>query len=146
MANQLRELVNAPNLILFTKIITVSSMGIYAGSAYNYNAVIMPSLRKFASTFQIANIAVSVMGASILYFRTKDTYYLLGALLMASMLPYNKTLVYPINKKLLDIRKHGGNDSKVEEILAKWDSLHFVRTLLSFGATVSTLYAGLRKP
>ncbi|KAF9356806.1 hypothetical protein BGX26_004720 [Mortierella sp. AD094] len=159
MAIHLRAFTDTNNLLLVTKILTVSSMGIFAGSAVNYNTIIMPSLRQFASSsslavwaamymrakpFQILHITVSVIGASVLYFKTKDPYHLAGALLMAGIVPYNKIFVYPINKKLLDIRKNSRDDPKVEEILAQWDSLHFGRTLISYAALVLTLYAELR--
>ncbi|KAF9104419.1 hypothetical protein BGX27_010109 [Mortierella sp. AM989] len=159
MTAHFRAIANTSNMLIITKIVTISSMGIFVGSAVNYNVIIMPSLRQFASTsslavwsamymhakpFQMLNILVGTIGASILYFKTKDPYYLTGALLMASIVPYNKATVYPINKKLLDIRKHGKEDPKVEEMMARWDALHFGRTLISYAAMAVTLYAELR--
>ncbi|KAF8953107.1 hypothetical protein BGZ46_003280 [Entomortierella lignicola] len=136
-------------LLLVTKIITISSMGIFAGSAINYNTIIMPSLRQFASgsslavwsamymrakPFQMVTISLSAIGATVLYLKTRDSYYLAGALLMAGIIPYNKALVYPINKKLLDIRKHSKEDPNVENMMSQWDSLQFGRSLISYAA------------
>ena len=64
--------------------------------------------------------------------------------MMAAIIPYTKVLFDSIDSKLLDIRKHGGDDRGVEEMLIRWDALHFGRTLLSYGAMVVTLYAALR--
>ncbi|KAF9897831.1 hypothetical protein BX616_004912, partial [Lobosporangium transversale] len=48
VVHQFRAVANTSNVLLITKIVTISSMGIYAGSALNFNTVIMPSLRRFA--------------------------------------------------------------------------------------------------
>jgi uncharacterized membrane protein len=99
----------------------------------------------FASTaIQMSSIVVSSLGGSILYYRTRNPYYLAGAAMMASIVPYTATLLYPINNKLLDIRKHGHDDPHVESMLTQWDTLHFGRTLMSLGALVVTVYAALR--
>ncbi|KAF9174182.1 hypothetical protein BGX21_007103 [Mortierella sp. AD011] len=150
---------NSNNLLLATKILAASSMGILAGSAVNYNAIIMPSLKQLASSsslsvwaamyarakpFQVLHITVSFFGASLLYYKTKDPYYLAGALLTAGVIPYNKLFVYSVNKKLLEFRKSSRDDDKIEEMLTQWHSLHFGRTLMSCAALILTLYAELR--
>ncbi|KAF8925976.1 hypothetical protein EDD21DRAFT_241895 [Dissophora ornata] len=150
---------SSSNLLLVTKIVTVSSMGIFTGTALCYNAIVMPSLRKFASTsslavwsemflltkpIQVSAIAISALGGSILYYKTHDPFYLLGGMMMAIIVPYTKLLFDPMDNRLLDIRKHGKDDRGVEEMLMRWDTLHFGRTLLGYGATVVTLYAALR--
>lgn len=64
--------------------------------------------------------------------------------MMAVLVPYTTTLLYPLNNKLLDIRKTGRDDGTVEEMLIRWDAIHFGRTLLSYGAVVVTLYGALK--
>ena len=54
VAHEFRAFANSSNMLLFTKIVTISSMGIFAGTALNYNTVVMPSLRKFASSSSLA--------------------------------------------------------------------------------------------
>ncbi|KAF9576704.1 hypothetical protein EC968_005477 [Mortierella alpina] len=147
-------------MLLFTKIMTISSMGIFAGTALNYNTVVMPSLRKFASSsslavwaemyllakpIQISTVVISAIGGTTLFYKTGNTCYLGGALMMGVIVPYTLVLLYPINDTLLGIRKHGQgrNDSSVEEMLIRWDMIHFGRTLLSYGAMVLTLYGAL---
>ncbi|KAF9938424.1 hypothetical protein BGZ75_003793 [Mortierella antarctica] len=159
-AHEFRAFANSSNMLLFTKILTISSMGIFAGTALNYNTVIMPSLRNFASSsslavwaemyllakpIQISTIVVSTIGGTSLFYKTGNTCYLGGALMMAVIVPYTRVLLYPINDSLLGIRKNGQgrNDSSVEEMLIRWDMIHFGRTLLSYGALVLTLYGAL---
>ncbi|KAF9119791.1 hypothetical protein BGW39_011909 [Mortierella sp. 14UC] len=159
IAHQFTAFASSTNILLATKVITISSIGIFAGTALNYNTIVMPSLRKFASAsslavwaemfllakpIQITTIATSAMGGIFLFYKTANPYYLYSAVLMASIVPYTYTLLYPINNKLLAIRKHGGDDRPVEEMLVRWDAIHFGRTLISYGAFVLTLYGALR--
>lgn len=63
--------------------------------------------------------------------------------MMASLVPYTISLLHPINHKLLDIRKSGKDDRHVEEMLVRWDTIAFGRTLVSYGAMFITLYGAL---
>lgn len=54
MVHQFRTFANSSNMVLVTQIATISSMGVFAGTALCYNTVIMPSLRNFASTSSLA--------------------------------------------------------------------------------------------
>jgi len=54
IAHQFRAFANSTNVLLIAKIVTISSMGIFAGTALNYNTITMPSLRKFASSSSLA--------------------------------------------------------------------------------------------
>ncbi|KAF9361351.1 hypothetical protein BGX34_007200 [Mortierella sp. NVP85] len=157
--HELKTFAGSPNVFLFTQVATISSVGIFAGSSFNYNKVIMPSLRRFSSAsslavwaemfayaapIQLNTVVVSSLGGSILYYRTRNPYYLAGAAMMASIVPYTLTLLHPINTKLLNIRNHGLDDPTVESMLVQWDTLHFGRTLMSLGALAVTVYAALR--
>ncbi len=72
---------------------------------------------------QISTIVVSAIGGTTLFYKTGNTCYLGGALMMAVIAPYTRFLLYPINDRLLGIRKHGQgrDDSSVEEMLIRWD-------------------------
>ncbi|KAF9022643.1 hypothetical protein CPC16_001232 [Podila verticillata] len=89
-------------------------------------------------------IVISSLGGAGLYYQTKNHCYLYGSLMMASLVPYTVSLLYPINHKLLDIRKSGKDDPHVEEMLVRWDAIAFGRTLISYGAMFITLYGALR--
>ncbi|KAG0266809.1 hypothetical protein BG011_000861 [Mortierella polycephala] len=160
MAHQFRAFANSYNVLLVTKIVTVSSMGIFAGTALNYNSIVMPSLRKFASSsslavwaemcqlakpIQISTGVISIIGGYGLFYKTHNAAYLGGATMMALLIPYTYALLHPISDRLFEIRKHGQgrDDGYVEEMLIRWDMIHFGRTLLSYGALVVTLYGAL---
>lgn len=95
---------------------------------------------------QITTTVLSALGGLFLFSKTTNLYYLYSSILMASLIPYSRILLLPINNKLLEIRKHGGDDRPVEEMLIRWDALHFGRTLISYAALVLTLYGALRGP
>ena len=105
----------------------------------------LPAPMRKMLAIQISTVVVSTIGGTTLFYKTGNTCYLGGALMMAVILPYTRVLLYPINDSLLGIRKHGqGRDeSSVEEMLIRWDMIHFGRTLLSYGAMVLTLYGAL---
>jgi hypothetical protein len=42
------------NTLLVSKIATVASIGIYAGTSLSFNTIIMPALRKFSSSSSVA--------------------------------------------------------------------------------------------
>ncbi|KAG0313941.1 hypothetical protein BGZ99_008472 [Dissophora globulifera] len=154
-----RALASTANFLLATNVVTVAAMGIFAGSALHSNTVVMPALRNFASSsslavwaeiylrgrpLQVVTVAISSLGASALFYKTRNPYYLAGAALIAAIAPYTSLLLYPINHQLLDFRKHGRDDPAVEEMLVHWSTIQSGRTLLSCSAMVVTLYGALQ--
>ncbi|KAG0207129.1 hypothetical protein BGX28_001560 [Mortierella sp. GBA30] len=159
MSHYISTIFNGENLLLFTKTVTIASMGIAAGSALSYNAMIMPSLAKFAAksslavwcetthaamSIQVSAIAVSVIGGSIIYFKTKNRYFLYGSMIMASILPYTVAMFLPINSRLFEMNKTGIDDGTIESKLLQWNRNQYGRTLLNVAALVVTLYGGLQ--
>ena len=51
---QFQAFANSNNTLLVGKMIAVTSLGLYAGTALTFNTVIMPSLRKFSSSSSLA--------------------------------------------------------------------------------------------
>ncbi|KAF9332743.1 hypothetical protein BGZ91_011577 [Linnemannia elongata] len=161
VAHEFKAFASSSNILLVTKVLTISSIGIFAGTSLNYNLVVMPSLRKFASAsslavwaemslianpLQMTTTVLSALGGLILFSKTANPYYLYSSILMISLIPYSRLLLLPINNKLLEIRKRGGDDRPVEELLIRWDALHFGRTVIGYGALVLMLYGALRGP
>lgn len=92
----------------------------------------------------------SLVSGAVVYARTENPYFLIGPLIMTSIIPYTLLLIMPVNKTLLGILGGRGGASKskrelastdsVEELFVKWDLLHFGRTVLSTAAMCFTLY------
>ncbi|KAF9183403.1 hypothetical protein BGZ51_001540 [Haplosporangium sp. Z 767] len=165
---QLQTIANSSNTLLAGKIVTVASLGIFAGTALTYSAVIMPSLRKFSTTssvaiwheifqsaksLQVATLTAGIAGSVGLYYKSKNAFYLYGAITMATVIPYTLLTLVPLNKKLFAIRQTNtingksnslkdsvSNDNVSEDLLNRWSLFHLGRVALGFGALFSVLY------
>ncbi|KAG0035991.1 hypothetical protein BGZ82_004846 [Podila clonocystis] len=149
---------NGESVLLFVKTLTIASMGIAAGSGLSYNAMIMPALRKFsassavsvwaetaqgAMSIQVSAIAISVLGGSYIYYKTKNRFFLYSSVLMASILPYTLAFFLPINKSLFAIRSSGKDDGTIETKMIQWNKLQYGRTLMNVTSLFIALYGGL---
>ncbi|KAK3830725.1 MAG: hypothetical protein J3R72DRAFT_455569 [Linnemannia gamsii] len=155
-----QQILNSASFLVSAKILTVASIGLFAGQALAYNAIIMPALRTvspeaalpiWAKSYTIGkNIQVSLILTSVLaglpvYYKTQNAFFLIGPLVMASIIPFTLAFIMPVNHTLLNIldgKGHGkkGGVGNLTELYNKWDLLHFGRTALSLGAFGLTLY------
>lgn len=70
----------------------------------------------------------------------RELAWLVAAVLIGAVVPFTFVGVMPTNRRLLAINmERSGDDARA--LLARWNRLHAVRTLLSLGATA--LYAWL---
>ncbi|KAF9204466.1 hypothetical protein BGZ59_001035 [Podila verticillata] len=149
---------NGENVLLVTKTVTIASMGIAAGSCLSYNAMIMPALRKFsassavavwaetahgAMSIQISAVAISVLGGSYIYYKTKNRFFLYSSMLMASIMPYTFAFFIPINKALFAMRASGKDDGTIDSKMIRWNRLQYGRTLMNVTSLLLALYGGL---
>ncbi|KAF9089921.1 hypothetical protein BGX29_011795 [Mortierella sp. GBA35] len=172
----LTNILNNPSFLVSAKVLTVGSIGLFAGQALSYNAIIMPALRtvspeaalpiwaksyNIAKNIQVGLILTSVLAGLPVYHKTQNAFFLIGPLVMASIVPFTLAFIMPVNHTLLDILdSHGGHKEggkagskkkggKVEgtlsELYVKWDLLHFGRTVLSLGAFGLTLYGSFSR-
>ncbi|KAF9129844.1 hypothetical protein BGW39_003784 [Mortierella sp. 14UC] len=156
----LTNILNSPSSLASAKILTVASIGIFAGQALAYNAIIMPALRTVSpeaalpiwaksyttgKNIQVSLILTSVLAGLPVYYKTQNVFFLIGPLVMASIIPFTLAFIMPVNHRLLDIlegKRYGkkGGEGNLSELYIKWDLLHFGRTVLSMGALGLTLY------
>ncbi|KAG0054728.1 hypothetical protein BGZ83_010623 [Gryganskiella cystojenkinii] len=160
---------NSNNTVLIGKMIAVTSLGLYAGTALTFNAVIMPSLRKFSSSsslaiwhenfqagkvLQLSLTGISILANGALFRKTQNPFFLYSALAMVFTVPYSALALVSVNKKLITIREGNtiqgranslkdseSDDSTVDKLLSQWNVRHSARTVLGFGALLSTVYA-----
>ncbi|KAG0217013.1 hypothetical protein B0O80DRAFT_435961 [Mortierella sp. GBAus27b] len=158
---------NTDNTLLVGKLVTVASIGIFAGTSFSYNTIIMPALRKFSSSSsvaiwseavnaskgQVAAVVLGSLGSAGLYYQTKNPAYLYSAVSLALNVPYTALLILPINKKLFDIRHNNTvngktnslkdgktEDSEADDLLRRWNLFHAGRTVLGLAALFATVY------
>ncbi|KAF9909322.1 hypothetical protein EC991_008833 [Linnemannia zychae] len=133
-------------------------MGIAAGNGLAYNAMIMPALAKFAPasslavwcetafpamSIQVSAIAVSVLGGSYIYYKTKNRFFLYSSLIMASILPYTAAFFIPINGPLFEMNKAGRDDGTIGEKMRQWNRNQYGRVALNAAALFVSLYGVL---
>ncbi|KAF8938987.1 dolichyl-P-Man:Man(5)GlcNAc(2)-PP-dolichol alpha-1,3-mannosyltransferase [Dissophora ornata] len=158
LPHYINTIFSSENFLLITKTATIASMGIAAGTGLSYNAMIMPSLAKIAPmdavavwcgtaigamTTQVSAIAISVLGGSYVYYRTKNRFYLYGSMLMLSILPYTAVMFLPINSRLFEMNRSGVDDGTVAIKMQQWNKNQYGRVFLNVAALVVTLLGTL---
>jgi hypothetical protein len=135
--------------------LAVGCCGLFAGAALYVNLVEHPArmscgvdlaLREWAPSYKRASVmqaSLAVIGgvAGVLAWALLGGLgYLVGALLLLAVVPFTLLVVFPTNKRLLELHAEGqiGN---ARELLKRWNALHAVRTALSVVAFVLMLRA-----
>lgn len=135
--------------------LAVGCCGLFAGAALYVNLVEHPArmscgvdlaLREWAPSYKRASVmqaSLAVIGgvAGVLAWALLGGLgYLVGALLLLAVVPFTLLVVFPTNKRLLELHAEGqiGN---ARELLKRWNALHAVRTALSVVAFVFMLRA-----
>ncbi|MGO9566085.1 MAG: DUF1772 domain-containing protein [Desulfomonilaceae bacterium] len=88
-----------------------------------------PSYRR-ASVMQASLAAIGFAMATAAWLTGASSWWLVGGILLGSVIPFTLIVIMPTNKKLL----HPDLDKESEltlHLLEKWGRLHVVRTLLS---------------
>ncbi|KAK3833394.1 MAG: hypothetical protein JOS17DRAFT_76438 [Linnemannia elongata] len=157
--NYSNSVFNGENCLLFAKTITIASMGIATGAGLSYNAMIMPALAKFAPSsslavwcetafpamsIQVSAIAVSVLGGSYIYYKTKNRFFLYSSVIMASILPYTAAFFLPINGPLFEMNKTGRDDGTIAKKMTQWNRNQYGRVGLNALALFVSLYGALQ--
>jgi uncharacterized membrane protein len=98
-----------------------------------------PSYRR-AAIMQASLAVFAFLTAASAWWLTSRFIWLLGGILVGTVVPFTLIAILPTNKKLLDpaIDK---NSNSTRSLLTKWGRLHAVRTALSFIALIVMLLA-----
>jgi len=85
------------------------------------------------------------LGGMILYYKTKNKYYLYGGLIMASIFPYTMALFVPINKHIFAFVKSGLEDvdGSMAEKMWIWNRNQYGRTVLNAAGFLTTLFGAV---
>ncbi|KAH7029978.1 hypothetical protein BKA57DRAFT_228312 [Linnemannia elongata] len=167
----LQSLLTSPSSQTVLKTLTVGSIGLFAGQALSYNAIIMPALRTippltalpvWAKSYNVGkNMQVSLIITSLLaglpvYYKTGNAFFLIGPLVMGAIIPFTLAFIMPVNHTLLGIldgtegkavktssKQHGKNGHQSHHGKGEGDlkELYVKWDLLHFGRTVMSLVA-----
>jgi uncharacterized membrane protein len=94
-----------------------------------------PGFRR-AGAMQGGLASVSLVSAAVAWFQGAGVGWLVGGLLLATLIPFTLVVIMPINRRLLDPRLDPASREAVE-LLVRWGRLHAVRTALGMGVFVS---------
>ena len=94
-----------------------------------------------ATWMQVPLALASAAAGIAVWLIVGEVAWLAGAVLIGAVVPFTFIGVMPTNRLLLAIHAKRSADDDARALLARWNRLHAVRTLLSLGATA--LYAWL---
>jgi uncharacterized membrane protein len=124
------------------------SAGLFTGAAIYINFVEHPARMscgtdlavtefrpsyKRATVMQASLAAFGFLNAMAAWFAGASIMWLIGGLLLVSVIPFTLIVIFPTNKKLLDPSLDTNSDF-AHRLLTRWGRLHAVRSILSLAA------------
>lgn len=97
-----------------------------------------PSYRR-AAVMQASLAILSFLFSITAWLTSANVSWLVGGMVLVSVVPYTLVVIMPTNKELLDPSLDKRSD-KTTELLSRWGRLHRVRTILSVLALMIFLY------
>jgi hypothetical protein len=88
---------------------------------------------------QASLAAVGFVCAVMAWFWGSPVSWLIGGILLGTVIPFTLLVIFPTNKQLLDPALDK-NSSLAELLLVRWGRLHAVRSVLSFVSFVTFLW------
>jgi uncharacterized membrane protein len=88
-----------------------------------------PSYRR-ATPIQASLAIIACLSALASWWMTRQTAWLVGAILIGSVVPFTLFVILPTNKKLLDPSLDRSSET-ARHLLLLWGRLHAVRTVCS---------------
>jgi hypothetical protein len=129
-------------------LIAIIAAGLFAGAALYINLVEHPArvecgtetaLAEFAPSYRRAavlqaSLALLGLGSGVAAWLSLGYLPLLiGGVLLGAVVPFTVIVIFPTNKRLLDPALDR-RSKEASDLLARWQRLHFVRTLLSLAS------------
>jgi hypothetical protein len=128
----------------FAKLLTTLCCGLFAGAAIYINLVehparlecgtelaateFGPSYRR-AAVMQASLAATALVCSIVAWLSGAGIGWLIGGILLGSVIPFTFLIIMPVNKQLLDPTLDKGS-AKAQELLSRWGKLHAVRSTL----------------
>ncbi len=98
-----------------------------------------PSYKR-ATVMQVSLAVVATLAGLAQWRGGSGTSWLVGALLIVSVIPFTLIVILPTNNKLLEPGRDHSSD-ETQRLLEAWGRLHAVRSVLSVAATLVYLCA-----
>ncbi len=101
-----------------------------------------PPMYKRAAPLQIAMALIGVIAGLIIWFQTMSTLWLVGALLLLSVIPITLVFIKPVNDVLLS-PDNDPDSENTAALLQQWGPKHWWRTIVSGASFLFYLIAAL---
>jgi hypothetical protein len=130
------------------RILATLSAGLFSGAAIYINLVEHPARMscgadvavtefrpsyKRATVMQASLAAFGTLNAVVAWFFGAGLSWLIGGILLGSVIPFTLIVIFPTNRQLLDPNLDKKSDLALR-LLTRWGRLHAVRSILSFAA------------
>jgi len=138
---------------MHVELLTVLCAGLFAGAAIYINLVEHPARMSLGTAFAVkefgpsyhraavmqASLAVfGLAGAVLVWWRGSDTGWLIGGLLLGSVVPFTLIAIMPTNRRLFSARLDPESD-EARRLLNRWNTLHGVRSVLGASSFLALL-------
>jgi uncharacterized membrane protein len=135
---------------LLFEFVSTYCTGLFAGAALYVTLVEHPARLECGTALAVAEFAPSYRRGAVMqpllaalaflaaigaWLTSGKSAWLLGAILIVTVIPFTLLAILPTNKKLLDPSLDRNSDS-ARQLLIRWGRLHAVRTVLSLVAFV----------
>jgi len=137
------------------ELLAVLSAGLFTGAAVYINLVEHPARMSCGTDVAVTEFRPSykratVMQASLAVFGTLNAVvswflggglsWLIGGILLGSVIPFTLIVILPTNRQLLD-QNLDKNSALAHQLLTRWGRLHAVRSIVSLAAFLIFLYS-----
>jgi Domain of unknown function (DUF1772) len=100
-----------------------------------------PSCRR-GTILQVTLAAICLLSSIAAWFAGSGFWWLVAGVLLGSVIPFTLIVILPTNKRLLS-PELDRRSAEAERLLARWGSLHAVRSVLSTMALLLFLYLAI---
>ena len=144
--------------MMIVRLVAVLTAGLFSGAAIYINLVEHPARMSCgtglavkqwrpsyhrATIMQVPLAIVSLLSSLAVWYFDHVRLFLVSGLLIGSVIPFTLLVILPTNKKL----EQPGIENDVDQtsqLLARWNHLHLVRTILSLCSFAVMLFAILK--
>ena len=102
-----------------------------------------PSYKR-ATIMQVTLAILSFLSAATAWFMGAGINWLVGGILIVSVIPFTVIVILPTNKQLLD-PSLDKNSEYAYQLLNRWGKLHAIRSILSLTSVIIFLYSLIRE-
>jgi len=100
-----------------------------------------PSYRR-ATVMQVTSATLGLLSSIAAWLAGATFWWLVGGIVLGSVMPFTLIVILPTNKRLLS-PELDRRSAEAERLLARWSSLHAVRSVLSTMALLLFLYLAI---